>query len=420
MRKRRSLDISWKLYSLIVGALIVLGVAGFGYAYGGTSPSVMGHSAGEMEVSINGEVKSLEDAFSDLLKSVPIVNTDDVPSSYMAVIGLIGDEATARAACPDGWNLKSYEEIRGGSPYNNILFRFSLGGSYIGSPEWFDNNRNYMAVRMNSDDADYFCWKDFNQKKYNVILTSENPNFECPEGYESFNEELLAAKDNAYTYVTSNEGGMYLGPIDDWWIQADGNSENGWSRRHWHKTHIDKVCLKIYDYSTFPVVITAKDASAIPEGFTCKNINDLVSDTTGGWSHVSFTDNAFYLGGIVGWDHGGENYMHSQIHKTHMQAANGGVTCFKFYDITKDYAGVSFRTTNQECSDAYGDEFTQVGPMDKLERWDNLIHVQKSPHGFFMGGIYSWGGSAYSLGSYEMYRFRGTEYGKNICYKINY
>lgn len=41
-------DISWKLYSLIVGALIVLGLAGFGYAYGGNSPSIHGHDAGEI------------------------------------------------------------------------------------------------------------------------------------------------------------------------------------------------------------------------------------------------------------------------------------------------------------------------------------------------------------------------------------
>ena len=48
---RRRVDIGWRLYSLIVGALIVLSVAGFGYAYGSGDPLVNGHDSEELDLS---------------------------------------------------------------------------------------------------------------------------------------------------------------------------------------------------------------------------------------------------------------------------------------------------------------------------------------------------------------------------------
>ena len=49
-RDVRKFEIGWRLYSLIIGCLILLFVAGFSFAYGGSSPSNMGHSAGELEI----------------------------------------------------------------------------------------------------------------------------------------------------------------------------------------------------------------------------------------------------------------------------------------------------------------------------------------------------------------------------------
>ncbi len=47
--KKVKFEIGWRLYSLIIGLLILIGYLGFSYAYGGTNPSVMGHTASEIE-----------------------------------------------------------------------------------------------------------------------------------------------------------------------------------------------------------------------------------------------------------------------------------------------------------------------------------------------------------------------------------
>ncbi len=48
MKKRVKVDLSWRVWSLIIGLFILIGFIGLSFAYGGTTPPIMGHSAGEV------------------------------------------------------------------------------------------------------------------------------------------------------------------------------------------------------------------------------------------------------------------------------------------------------------------------------------------------------------------------------------
>ncbi len=44
----RKIELGWRLWSLIIGALILIGVAGFSYATNSGNPAIMGHTADEI------------------------------------------------------------------------------------------------------------------------------------------------------------------------------------------------------------------------------------------------------------------------------------------------------------------------------------------------------------------------------------
>ncbi len=55
MKRSVKVDLSWKVWSLIVGFFILIGFVGLSFAYNsGAAPSVMGHSADEIEGSVSG------------------------------------------------------------------------------------------------------------------------------------------------------------------------------------------------------------------------------------------------------------------------------------------------------------------------------------------------------------------------------
>ena len=63
-----------KFAFMILGGILILAGAIYGYAYGGSEPNVMGHSGEEIDVDINGETKLLDIAFSELneeINSIP-------------------------------------------------------------------------------------------------------------------------------------------------------------------------------------------------------------------------------------------------------------------------------------------------------------------------------------------------------------
>ncbi len=62
-------NLSKKYFFILLGAILVLAGAIYGFAYGGSEPEVMGHSGGEIEVTINGETKLLNEALENLANS---------------------------------------------------------------------------------------------------------------------------------------------------------------------------------------------------------------------------------------------------------------------------------------------------------------------------------------------------------------
>jgi hypothetical protein len=63
-------EIGWRLYSLIIGAVFLLVFASLTFAYGGSSPSGMGHSGNELEVVYNGATTTLNTAISTIQSSI--------------------------------------------------------------------------------------------------------------------------------------------------------------------------------------------------------------------------------------------------------------------------------------------------------------------------------------------------------------
>ncbi len=49
--KRVKIELGRRLYFLLISLVIVAGVLGLAYAYGGTQPSIHGHDAGELDLS---------------------------------------------------------------------------------------------------------------------------------------------------------------------------------------------------------------------------------------------------------------------------------------------------------------------------------------------------------------------------------
>ena len=62
-------NLSKKYFFILLGAILLLAGAIYGFAYGGSEPEVMGHSGGEIEVTINGETKLLNEALENLANS---------------------------------------------------------------------------------------------------------------------------------------------------------------------------------------------------------------------------------------------------------------------------------------------------------------------------------------------------------------
>jgi hypothetical protein len=58
-----------KFAFMIFGAILILAGAIYGYAYGGNNPLVMGHSGEEIDVIVNNETISLNDALGNLISS---------------------------------------------------------------------------------------------------------------------------------------------------------------------------------------------------------------------------------------------------------------------------------------------------------------------------------------------------------------
>jgi hypothetical protein len=140
MKKRVKIDLSWRAWSLIIGFFILIGFVGLSFAYGGNTPSVMGHSAGEIEGGVGGA------------GSTTIVSSC-MPNYNVGVslsIGVLNGSLEYRAPS-DGWFMgtagqgtasKSNISING----NLIIYFQDLYGTGGGNTNWAGFS---IPVRMN-------------------------------------------------------------------------------------------------------------------------------------------------------------------------------------------------------------------------------------------------------------------------------
>ncbi len=59
-------NIDKKYFFILLGTILILAGAIYGYAYDGSEPEVMGHSGNEINVDFNGQPKLLNDALNEL------------------------------------------------------------------------------------------------------------------------------------------------------------------------------------------------------------------------------------------------------------------------------------------------------------------------------------------------------------------
>jgi|GEM_PF-2778428 len=94
IRKKRAIFLS--------AFLLVFAVVGYAFAFGGSNPSVIGHSGNEIQVTVDGETKLLNDALNDLKNSGGSSNNWGTKDCY---IYLPSDTTTS--FCKDGFYLKA-------------------------------------------------------------------------------------------------------------------------------------------------------------------------------------------------------------------------------------------------------------------------------------------------------------------------
>jgi hypothetical protein len=102
----KRIEIGWRLYSLIMGFIFLVGFLGFSFAYGGSSPSAAGHSAGEIEVTYNGTTTNLNSVMNTINSQIASSKTGGIQgvsvsdcSWYDANVPLAG-QSNILTTCP--------------------------------------------------------------------------------------------------------------------------------------------------------------------------------------------------------------------------------------------------------------------------------------------------------------------------------
>jgi hypothetical protein len=94
------IELGWRLWSLIIGALIFVGLAGFSYAYGGTNPSIMGHPISEVEIPLCEENQIL---IYNSSKDLTCGETNSQFSLGSYELGNSSGGTAFKTYCPEGY-----------------------------------------------------------------------------------------------------------------------------------------------------------------------------------------------------------------------------------------------------------------------------------------------------------------------------
>jgi hypothetical protein len=92
-------------YTFLVISLVLILIGGV-YAFGTSNPSTFGHSAGEVQISINGEAKTLQTAIDngDFKKKISALDCEWTEWSSWATQG-----NWAEASCESGKSLEGWD-----------------------------------------------------------------------------------------------------------------------------------------------------------------------------------------------------------------------------------------------------------------------------------------------------------------------
>ncbi len=105
------INLTNRLFYSIIAGFILLGLGAVVYAYGTSSPSTFGHSAGEIQVTINGQSQSLQSALNSLgsggkgmLNCTTIIATSGSAVTPSVTANCPADRNVTGGGCSTGFN----------------------------------------------------------------------------------------------------------------------------------------------------------------------------------------------------------------------------------------------------------------------------------------------------------------------------
>lgn len=367
---------------------------------------------GEGNVDLNGPLNMQAHQISNMAS--PSDSSDAATKGYVdgaekkkytVVLGL-----QSPTYCPQGYTLENTSDLSG--PDGWLYIYILPSGLFMGGLNTPNSAHEHLYAKISTSDAAYICWKTFDSttQPYTAVFLTHVSNYSCPTGY-SYIPRTEAVRADGWGYLEMNEGGLYLGGLNNW-ARVSQAYENGWQARRW-TTHINSICFKVMGVEgegneratgVFPVTLGVRDASACPAGYTHDSVENLASSN--GYVYLILNDNSAAIGGRENWWYGGENY--NQIH---IQDTRVNVLCWKFYEAI----GTPHLSIKTLKAGTCPTDYISID-ANQLKGSNDTGYIQKTAYGLYMGGLNGWARQAYLDGS--IYHTFTSQVSHRVCLKL--